>query len=309
MKRLLIALAAAVAVSTASAIIKESQLFEDDSWSADFVVDSDDDSELAEYGGTQPTTIGVPYPCPSFGEKYLSLDTGDTMLWCTNTAAGTIYFDMALQFNPSASAPELAQGDSTKILLYQNAESNLVILAGASSLDRTPTSYVTTTKVAPGTWVRVTVSSLLGNDGYAFTVCINGDDDHPLTASGVSSFPSLTDDTTITKVGFSGSGALDNFVARTTDPYYDGPVGAQIGSGEGCEKYFSYPRSILFDCPEPISYQNRISISCSTIIRIINHLILIFYLALLPFGIIAVHPRHNEVNRIVFTMLPWHQPD
>ena len=243
MKRLLIALAAAVAVSTASAIIKESQLFEDDSWSADFVVDSDDDSELAEYGGTQPTTIGVPYPCPSFGEKYLSLDTGDTMLWCTNTAAGTIYFDMALQFNPSASAPELAQGDSTKILLYQNAESNLVILAG-ETVGGPATNYVTTTTVAPGTWARVTVSSELGNDGYTFTVRLNGT--VLATAGGTNSFPSLTDDTTITKVGFSGSGALDNFVVRTTTPYYSGTYAARIGgnTADTCEMYSTYSEAL-----------------------------------------------------------------
>ncbi len=237
MKRLLIALAAAVAVSTASAIITDTQLFEDNF--TDFIAEGDDESELATHE-TAPS-ITVPYPCENYGSKYLSLDTGDATLWRTNNAAGNVYFDMALQFNPSASAPELEQGDPTKILLYQNTESNLVILAGTSASDRTPTSYVTTTKVAPGTWARVTVSSELGNDGYAFTVRLNGTALE--TAGGVVSFPSLTADTTITKVGFAGSGALDDFVARTTDPYLNA-YAAKIGSGEWCEKYPTYTKAL-----------------------------------------------------------------
>ena len=237
MKRLLIALAAAVAVSTASAIITDTQLFEDNF--TDFIAEGDDESELATHE-TAPS-ITVPYPCENYGSKYLSLDTGDATLWRTNNAAGNVYFDMALQFNPSASEPELGENDPTKILLYQNTESNLVILAGTSASDRTPTSYVTTTKVAPGTWARVTVSSELGNDGYVFTVRLNGTALE--TAGGVVSFPSLTAETTITKVGFSGSGALDDFVARTSDPYLNA-YAAKIGSGEWCEKYPTYSQAL-----------------------------------------------------------------
>ena len=47
MKRLLIALAAAVAVSTASAIITDTQLFEDNF--TDFIAEGDDESELATH--------------------------------------------------------------------------------------------------------------------------------------------------------------------------------------------------------------------------------------------------------------------
>ena len=239
MKRLLIALAAAVAVSTASAIITDTQLFETSF--ADFVADDseEDGSELADHASAP--SIAVPYPCADFGEKFLSLDTGETTLWRTNTAPeGNIYFDMALQFNPSATPPELATGDSTKILLYQNADSNVVILAGTSAADRTAKHYETATQVAPGTWARVSVSSELGSDGYAFKVYVDG---NLQTVDGVSSFPSLTDATTIDKVGFSGSGALDDFVARTTDPYLNAYT-AKIGSGEWCEKYPSYTKAL-----------------------------------------------------------------
>ena len=238
MKRLLIALAAAVAVSTASAIISDTQLFEDSTWSDAFIAEGEDDSELVDHSSAPGVT--VPYPCGDFGSKYLSLDTGDATLWNTNTVATSdVYFDMALQFNPSANAPELDPDDPTKILLYQNTESNLVILAG-ETVGGPTTNYVTTTKVAPGTWARVTVSSSLGNDGYTFKVRVNGTVLE--TAEGVASFPSRKADTTIAKVGISGSGALDNFVARTTDPYLRS-WSATIGTGEG-EKYEDYSQAL-----------------------------------------------------------------
>ena len=243
MKRLLIALAAAAAVSTASAIISDTQLFEDSTWSDSFIADGDDDSELADYGEATPS-VDAPYPCSGFGSKYLSLDTGDATLWNTNTVAtANIYFDMVLQFQPSATPPELDPNDhSTKILLYQNTESNLVILAG-ETVGQGITTNVTTTKVAPGDWKRVTVASELGNDGYTFKVYINGSE-HPLTAGGRSTFPSLSAETTISRVGISGSGALDNFVARTTDPYYTGEWLAKIGQGNDCERYSAYSEAL-----------------------------------------------------------------
>ena len=240
MKRLLIALAAAVAVSTASAKITDTQSFEESFSDFEPSVENVDESELAEYGGVTPSVV-APYPCTGFGEKYLSLDTGDATLWRTNNAVGNVYFDMALQFNPSVTEPEPEQG--TKILLYQNTESNLVILAG-ETVNGPATNYVTTTKVNPGTWARVTVSSELGNDGYVFTVRLNGT--VLATAGGTNSFPSLTDDTTITKVGFSGSGALDNFVVRTTTPYYSGTYAARIGgnTADTCEMYSTYSEAL-----------------------------------------------------------------
>ena len=264
MKRLLIALAAAVAVLTASAKVTDTQSFETSFSDFEPSVAAEDESELVAYDNNGPD-FDAPYNFADFGSKYLSLDTGDATLWRTNTAVGNVYFDMALQFNPSASEPQLDTDDPTKILLYQNAESNLVILAGTSSSDRTPTSYVTTTKVAPGTWARVTVSSSLENDGYVFTVRVNGT---PLeTAGGVHSFPSLTAATEISQIGFAGSGALDDFVARTTDPFIQNPV-AMIG-GEG---YASFADALADDptaivqlqanasMPAPLAYGESISV-------------------------------------------------
>ena len=239
MKRLLIALAAAVAVLTASARVTDTQSFEESF--SDFVpsIENVDESELVDYDNNGPS-FTAPYNFEGFGSKYLSLDTGDATLWNTNTfATADVYFDMALQFNPSANAPELEQGDPTKILLYQNTESNLVILAG-ETVGGPTTNYVTTTKVTPGTWARVTVSSELGNDGYTFKVRLDGT--VLKTADNVESFPSRKADRTIAKVGISGSGALDNFVARTTDPYL-GSWTAKIGSGEG-EKYSTYSQAL-----------------------------------------------------------------
>ena len=264
MKRLLIALAAAVAMLTASAKVTDTQSFETSFSDFEPSVAAEDESALVDYDNDGPD-FDAPYNFADFGSKYLSLDTGDATLWRTNTAVGNVYFDMALQFNPSASAPELdTENDPTKILLYQNTESNLVILAGPVS-DNKPTSYVTTTKVTPGTWARVTVSSSLENDGYVFTVRVNGT---PLaTAEEVASFPSLTDATEISQIGFAGSGALDDFVARTTDPFLENPA-AMIG-GEG---YASFADALADDptatvqlqadasMPAPLAYGESISV-------------------------------------------------
>ena len=221
MKRLLIALAAAAAVSTASAIITDTQLFEDLTWTNSFrVAEGEDDSELAEYGEVTPS-VAVPYPCTGFGDKYLSLDTGDATLWRTN-AGDAAYIDMVMQFNPCTEAPTNAPG--TKISVYLNSTGNLVVQAGDGTGGSS--NYVTSTTLAPGTWARLTVAS----NGAGFDLFLNG------TQIG-DTYPSLTGDATICEVGFSGSGKLDDFVARTTDPYYSGDYVARIGTGEFYSTY------------------------------------------------------------------------
>ena len=80
MKRLLIALVAAVAVSTASAIITDTQDFEGTSHGFEADDPAEDSSAITAYeSGTQPS-FAAPYPCGSYGDKYLQLDTGDATL-------------------------------------------------------------------------------------------------------------------------------------------------------------------------------------------------------------------------------------
>ena len=230
MKRLTIALAAAVAiVTTASAKITVQQGFETDS--AGFVAsDPEEDSSAAvayaEKEMALPANNLAPYPladetqAASFGAKYFELDTGDATVWCTNEVEAA-YFDMVMQFNPSAVAPELEEG--TKIAIYLNTSSNLVVISGDGSGG--VATNVTAATIEPGTWARLTVASRTVNDALQFEVLTNG------APIAVAPFACLTADTTIRSVGFKGTGALDDFVARTTDPFIVDPV-AKIG-GEG----------------------------------------------------------------------------
>ena len=222
MKRI-IALAAAVAVSTVFARVVDTQSFETSFSDFEPNIADEDASELVAYDNDAPD-FTAPYNFEGYGDKYLSLDTGDATLWRTNAVEGDVYFDMAMQFNPSAEAPEVAA--DTKIAVYQNSSSNVVILAGDGNGG--VSTNVTTTQIAPGTWGRLTISAVQGANGFDFTVRLNGT---ALTDGTNTSFPSMTADTTITHVGFSGTGKLDDFVARTTDPYLANPA-VQIG-GEG----------------------------------------------------------------------------
>ena len=224
MKKLLIGLVGAAMVMTAGAVITDTQEFETSF--SDFVADvqNEDESELVAHG-TAPS-VGVPYPCNGFGEKYLSIDTGDATLWRANSAAGKVYFDMAVQFQP-VTEPLEALPAGSKFAVYLNSNLKVVVAAGLSDSDRTLTNYETTTTLAAGTWARLTVSADTG--ACSFNVKI--DENLVATADDKRSFPFLTADSTISSIGFKGAGALDDFVARTTDPFIQDPA-TMIG-GEG----------------------------------------------------------------------------
>lgn len=216
MKRLIVALVASVAVSAAFAKLTDTQSFEESF--SDFVpsIVDEDASELVGYDSDEPA-FPAPYDFADFGSKYLSLDTGDATLWRTN-AGDAAYFDMAMQFNPCASAPEI--DEDTKIAVYLNSDSNLVVLAGTELGDGTSTN-LTGVQLAPGTWGRLTIAA----SANQFTVTLN-------TNTVVGTYYSRKlGDTTIKQVGFKGTGALDDFVARTTDPFIQNPA-VMIG-GEG----------------------------------------------------------------------------
>ena len=220
MKRLFIAFVAAVALSTASADIIDMQLFEDDF--SDFVpsVTDEDESILVNHASTPG--IAAPYPCNGFGARYLSLDTGDATLWRTVDAAGDIYFEMAVQFNPCTETVE--PSPEAKMSVYMDAATNIVIAAGVSASDNTLTNYVVTSKsVVPRTWVSLKVVSRVVEDALVFKAYINGE---LLDADGTSEFPSLQSGNTLSTVGFKGGGALDDFVARTA-PYVAAKIGDQ----------------------------------------------------------------------------------
>ena len=250
MKHLLIALAAAVMVSTAYARILTGQDFE--SGKAGFTSIDGDESTVVEYGldGSKP---GALYPFAADpNANYLSIDTGDGKLVCSNDVPGDVYFDMYMQFKPCSSQPRL--DPEAKIAVYLDAAtSNLVVVAANQS----GATNVTTTGVSlePDTWGRLTVAAKTVNSKLQFTVRLDGEDIAP---SGTT-FYSLVNDTTVNTVCFKGSGALDDFVARTTDPYFDeySTYSAWVGSTDDCEKYLTYTEAltdVLAGTPSSISF-------------------------------------------------------
>ena len=242
MKRLLIALAAAAAVSTASAIITDTQLFETSF--DDFVADvqAEDSSAITAYESGMQPSFNAPYPCGSYGDSYLKLDTGDATLWRTNTSeAANIYFDMAIQFMPTAAGDE-PDPAGNKIVVFMDADTNIVVISGTDATDHTPvTNRIAgssgTFTVVPKSWARLTLSAVQDSGVLCFAVRVNG--------SLLGNFYSLDTDTTVKEVGFSGSGALDDFVARTTDPFYSGDYAARIGGvPPACEMYATYGEAL-----------------------------------------------------------------
>ena len=225
MKRLLVAVVAAVAFSTAFARVDKTELFEDISYTNVFVAagQDEDSSAIVSYDSDKPA-FTQPYPCTdNFGDAYLSLDTGSDALWCTNTAVGNVYFDMVMQFNPSKTAPDV--GDDTKIAVYMNSDSNLVVVAGDGSAGRVKAEQeFAVAELEPGEWARLTICAVNNAGSLVFNVYING-------AKIGGDFQCLTDDTTVMQFGLSGSGAIDDFVVRTTNPFLQNPA-VTIG-GEG----------------------------------------------------------------------------
>ena len=271
MKRLLVTLVAVVAVSSAFVRVADTRTFESESDVSAFVVygeAGEDASALADYDQNQPA-FTAPYPCDGYGDKYFMLDTGSATLWRTNTTAGDVYFDMVMQFNPRKTAP--VPDDDAKIAVYMNASSNLVVVAGDGTPARNSTPYEIdsySSTILPGAWGRLTIASETTENGLLFKVYLNGEQ---LFSGKTGEFQSLVADTTITWLGLSGTGALDDFVVRTTDPFIKTPA-ATIGE----EGYASFaqaladanavvpPATITLEAdasmPAPLAYGESVSV-------------------------------------------------
>ena len=188
---------------------------------------SEDASALATYETTP--AISAPYPFSGFGSSYLAIDTGDTRIQRSLSTSATVYFDMAVQFTYSAEAPAPQSDD--KFLVFADTNGYLCVISGTSSEDTTAVTNVTTSTVTEGVWCRLTVNAVVDGSTRKFKVLLNGVTAQ--TSGGVSEFYSLNASTSMSCVGFVGTGSLDDFVARTTDPNISsGDVKATIG-GEG----------------------------------------------------------------------------
>lgn len=220
MKKLLMALAACATTLIASAAIKTHEGFEGEGLGS---FTGGGDSVAMRYTDTGIDLSPTNYPFFEQPNAYyceVDADTSDA-LTSSPVAEGATYFDMYVQFPADASTPSPDIDSDAKLAVYLNEENKVVVLSGGE----TPTN-VTEKVIVPGTWARLTIAKVDG--GYK--VYVDGD------AVRESSFaPINSNSDNPTTAAFTGCGKLDNFVARTTDPFIKNPA-ATIG-GEGYERF------------------------------------------------------------------------
>ena len=193
-----------------------------------FTPDSGDITELVElstYNGDSPSGSAA-YPFADFGSKYLAVDSDTNMIWHSfGSRSVNTYFDSYVQFTPMYGDFEYPD-DAKFVIFLDSATSNLCVISGTSANDPTPvTNTLNTALVEPNSWGRLTVSAISGAV-FSFQIRVNGT---LFTAGGTDTFYSMAAGDAVSEVGFSGTGALDSFAVRTTDPYQSSPA-ATIGS-------------------------------------------------------------------------------
>lgn len=162
--------------------------------------------------------------------------------------AGDVYVDTLVKFTVTPSGDTVTNSAADKLLIYLQEDltsgsecTNLVVIAAKHTPynddddiipeANVPTPVVVANNVLPDTWYRLTVMSFVKKDAAnrnvpVFKIFLNGS---PLSASeslflgGVADltlFPSLqgSNNTTLTAVGFAGSGSVDDLLFTTFDP-------------------------------------------------------------------------------------------
>ncbi len=217
MKKLLTALATAATAALGFAEIAGTEGFEDSSCTA--------------YDNDKPVQAAA-YPFDGYGDRYRSLDDDGEVELLANDASCV---DAVMQFK-YADVPDEFDGD-VKLVVFANSDGKLVVV------DANATN-VTTTAITEDTWYRLTIVSVdeTVNDATIkkFKVYVNGDS--VATEGGVASFTSrVANSYSVTKMTLSGTGKVDNFVARTTDPFVTpASVVAKIGS----EQFETYAEAL-----------------------------------------------------------------
>lgn len=189
MKRLILAIAAAATTLFAPAAITQQLDFESDG---------------TAYESDARPSATANYPFANFGSKYLELDDEYT----PDCNGGTI-FDMYVQFTVRED-PSLGENDKLGICL--NSNGNLIVL-GEGEDELSPES-----QIAENTWHRLTLVQVQVQESgkYGFNIYLDGN--QLIGAVDKAVFYAKVNAAS-TSVKFEGSGKLDNFVARTTDPF------------------------------------------------------------------------------------------
>ncbi len=207
MKRLILAIAAAATTLFAPAAVTQQLDFE---------------SNGTAYESAARPSATANYPFADFGSKYLELD--DT--FSAQGAGGTV-FDMYVQFTVHED-PSLGENDKLGICLKSNG--NLIVLGEEED------ELSLESQIAENTWHRLTLVQVQKNDKYGFNIYLDG---NPLVGVLDKDVFYAKVNEASTSVKFEGSGKLDNFVARTTDPFGGAPTGWIAKVGDDPEQYYT----------------------------------------------------------------------
>lgn len=202
MKKLLIALTAVAGlVGLAKAVPTPMAAgFEDSTWkNSNWVVPSDDSSELKDWDGQQPKDVVYPGTFTSFGDKYLGVSNAKPLLAAFDDLEGNpampvytdidngLYVDTYVKFSATETAPTPSNGvDKVIVWMYgsdTDSTTNLIVTAGyRTGTNVTPTNYVVNCEIEPDSWHRLTIkANKVGQGETAFRVYIDGQE---VTISG-----------------------------------------------------------------------------------------------------------------------------
>lgn len=194
---------------------------------------------LKTYGEDVVKPTNLPGDFATAGDYFLSVDTGnDVMLRKAGADAGSVdltqgavFFDADVKFTASETNVKASDGDKLLVWLKgDDTTTNLIVTAGVyneltEAYDQT--NFTVDGDYSADTWYRLTVkaTSVRSGDGTNNTTAFNVYVDGELVTSGdTKEFYSLlgqldTKSTTLEAAGFQGTGALDNVVWTTTDPF------------------------------------------------------------------------------------------
>ncbi len=240
MKKLLMILAACATAMVAPAAVKTQVDFESENLGGF----TGNGYEIKEYpNDPNADTPDQTYPFSGNNTQYCAVDADSEYTLKGPAGSGATCFDMYVQFPVGATTPEMdSLGDDAKVAVYLDYDENnkVCVVSGNGSGGTTITKIETTVvAVAPGEWVRLTIAKVVG--GYK--VYINGVD-----VKSSAPFTAISSDTAPTKVDFAGCGNLDNYVARTTDPFVTPAdwVACETGATDPEQYYTDYTAALTY---------------------------------------------------------------
>ncbi len=183
-----------------------------------------------------PTKVPDAFKDAASNATFLSVDTGNDVMYRRAAADptqtidlssdGPVFFDADVKFTASETDVEAQTGDKLLVWLKgDDTTTNLIVTAGLYNEltgEYDSTKFTVDGVYAADTWYRLTVKAAVDDNKLTyFNVYIDGNlvssdettDFYSLVQTGVNKY-------VIAEAGFQGTGALDNVVWTTTDPFY-----------------------------------------------------------------------------------------